>query len=71
MKDFTTTVNEINKVLSKITNSFKVVPSKKELRDHAVLMEEQTMGVPEINTGLTMAMEECKVSESSGFNCRQ
>jgi len=71
MKDLTTKVDGVNKILSRITNSLKEVPMKKELRDHAILMEDQTMRVQDVNTGLTMAMEEYKVSESSRFNFRQ
>ena len=58
-------------MLSSNTRSLKEIPTKKELQDHAILMEEQTKRVQEVNTGLTMAMEEYKVSESSRFNFRQ
>jgi len=71
MKDLTTKVDRVKKTLSSITRSSKEVPTRKESRDHAALMEEQSMRVQEVNAGLTMAMEEYKVSESSRFNFRQ
>jgi len=64
-------VENVNKTLSKIRDSLKEIPSKQELRNHAVLMDEQTMKIQEVNTGLTTAMEGFKVSELSRFNFRQ
>jgi len=71
MTELTNKIDSVNKILASITKSLKEVPNKKELRDHAVLMEEQTMRVQEVNTELTMAMEEYKVSKSSCLNFRQ
>jgi len=68
LRDLTVKVDGVNKTLSSITKSLKEIPSKNELRDHAILMDEQIERVQEVNTGLTMAMEEYKVSESSRFN---
>ena len=65
-----TGVESVNKVLSKISNSLNDIPSRQELRNHATLMEEQTMKILEVNTGLTTAMDGFKVSESSRFNFR-
>jgi len=64
-------VDSVNNVLSKIRESLKGVPTKQELRNHAFLMEEQTMKIQEVNTGLTMAMDEFKVSETSRFHFRE
>jgi len=63
--------DSVNQIVSSITKSLKNVPTKKELWDHAIFLEEQTMRVQEVNTGLTMSMEEYKVSESSRCNFRQ
>jgi hypothetical protein len=61
-------VDDVNRVLAAITDSLKDVPLKRELRQHSQKMEEQLSQVQEINTGLTIAMEEYKVSESTAKN---
>jgi len=71
MTEWTGKVDPVNKILSSITRSLKDISTKKELRDHAIWMEEQTKRVQEVNTGLTMATEEYKVSELSRFNFKQ
>ena len=63
-------VESVNTILAKVRDSMKDIPSKQELRNHAALMDEQTMKIQEVNTGLTTAMEGFKVSESSRLNFR-
>ena len=58
-------MESVNKALSIMRDSLKDSPSKQELRNHALLIDEQTMKIQEVNTGLSTAMEGCKVSESS------
>jgi hypothetical protein len=64
-------IDEVNTSMVAITTSSKSVPSKRELLLHAHTMEEQMVQVPEMNTGLTTAMEGYKLSESSPYNLRR
>jgi len=68
IRGLTVAVESVNKVMSKIKDSLKNIPTKQELREHVTIMDEQTMKIQEVNTGLTTAMEGFKVSESSRFN---
>jgi len=61
-------IESVNKTLAKIRDSLKDNPSKQDLWNHVLLMDEQTKKIQEVNTGLTTAMEGFKVSESSRFN---
>jgi chromosome segregation ATPase len=65
LKDVNSKVENLTKVLNSIKMSLKVVLSRKELRDHVAKMEENTIRMQEVNTGITNAMEELKVSQSS------
>jgi len=70
IRGLTLATETVNKIMSKIKDSLQNVPSRQELRNHAALMDEQTLKIQEVNTGLTTAMEGFKVSESSRFNFR-
>jgi hypothetical protein len=67
----TNEIDKVNTSVVAITTSSKSVPSKWELLLHAHTMEEQMVQVPEMNTGLTTAMEGYKLSESSPYNLRR
>ena len=71
IRGLTIAIESVNKTMSKIRDSLKDIPSRQELRIHAAIMDEQTMKIQEVNTGLTTAMEGFKVSESSRFNFGQ
>lgn len=64
-------IQDVNTVLSSITKSHMKVMSPKESREHAVQMEDQVAQIKEVNTGLTTAMEEYKLSQSSRFDFQQ
>jgi predicted nucleic acid-binding Zn-ribbon protein len=64
-------IDEVNKVLATITESLKMIPSKRELRQHQVAMDELLIQIVEINTELTTGMEQCKFSESMPFDFGQ
>jgi len=64
-------IDEVNKVLATIMESMKGIPSKRELRQHQVVTDENLAQVEEINTELTTAMRQCKFSESTPFEFRQ
>jgi hypothetical protein len=51
--------------MAAITTTLKEMPSKRELRFHAQTMDDQMAQIAEVNTGLTIAMEGYKISESS------
>lgn len=61
-------IDEVNKVLATIKESMKSIPSKRELRQHQVAMDESLAQMAEVNTGLTTAMEQYKFSESTPFD---
>jgi len=67
LKDMNSKIQKVNEVLNSIKSSLKEVPSKRELREHAATMDKQIDQVKEVITGLTMAMEGYKFSESSRF----
>jgi len=58
-------IDEVNKVLATITETLKTVLSKRELRQHQVLMDEALAHMAEVNMGLTTAMDRYKFSEST------
>lgn len=64
-------IDDVSKVLASITESLKNVPSKRELRQHQVAMDEALAQMAEVNTGLTTAMDHYKISESTPFDFRQ
>ena len=64
-------IDEVNKVLSSITESMKTIPSKRELCQDQVVMDEKLAQVKEINTGMTPATEQYKFSESTPFEFQQ
>jgi predicted nucleic acid-binding Zn-ribbon protein len=66
-----TRIDEVNKVLTTITESMKTIPSKRELRQYQVAIDEMLVQMAEVNTGLTTAMEQYKFSESTPFEFRQ
>jgi len=65
------TIDEVNKVLTTITKFMKGIPSKREFRQHQVVMDEKLAQVKEINTGLMTAMKQYKFSEPTPFEFRQ
>ncbi|KAF8537901.1 hypothetical protein BDD12DRAFT_806559 [Trichophaea hybrida] len=64
----TKTIDGINTIMTAITKSLKEVPSTRELRDDTAVMEEQMFAIQEVITGLTIAMTNNKLSESTPFN---
>jgi hypothetical protein len=58
-------MDDITTVVAAITESLKSVPSKQELRQHRVAMEEALNSMAEVNTGLTTAMDQYKFSDST------
>jgi hypothetical protein len=48
-----TKIVNVNEVLDSINNSLKGIPSKRELCEHAALMEDPLTQSRELNTGLT------------------
>jgi aconitase B len=48
--------DEVNEVLAIIMESIKTIPSKRELRQQQVLMDEKLAHAKEIHTGLNTAM---------------
>jgi predicted nucleic acid-binding Zn-ribbon protein len=60
-------IDEVNNILATITESMKTIPSKRELHQHQVAMDETLVQMAEVNTGLTTAMEQYKFSESTPF----
>ena len=61
-------IDELKKAMVAIATSLKDVPSKRELRQHQSLMEDQFAPAEDINTRLTTAMEAYNVSESTPFH---
>jgi len=58
-------IDEITMVTAAITESLKNVPTKRELRQHKLSMEESLNTMAEVNTGLTTAMDQYKFSDST------
>jgi hypothetical protein len=58
-------IDDVTMVTAAITESLKGVPSKQELRQHKITMEEIMNSIAEFNTGLTTAMDQYKFSEST------
>jgi hypothetical protein len=48
-------IDQVIKVLATITESLKIVPTKRELCQHQVAMDESLVQMAEVNTGLTTA----------------
>jgi uncharacterized protein YukE len=67
LKNMNDKIAKVNEILGSIKNSLKEIPSKKELREHVAVMEDQLAQSRELNTGLTTAMEGYKFSESVLF----
>lgn len=61
---------KVNEVLYSIKNSLREVPSRRELRKHIAVMDEQIALLKEVNTGLTTTMKGYKVSASSNYSLR-
>jgi hypothetical protein len=51
--------------MAAITKSMKYIPTKQELRQHKITMEESLNTMAEVNTGLTTAMDQYKFSDST------
>jgi len=68
LQDMNSKIVKVNEILDAIKNSLRGIPSKRELREHAAVMEDQLAQSRELNTGLTMAMEGYKFSESASYN---
>jgi len=64
-------IDEINTVLASITESRKQIPSKRDIQQHQVAMNETLVQIAEVNPGLTTAMEQYKFSESTPFAFQQ
>ena len=58
-------IDEITTVTAAITESLRNVPTKRELRQHKIAMEELLNVMTEVNTGLTTAMDQYKFSDST------
>jgi hypothetical protein len=63
LKDMNSRIHIVNEVLESIKSALKEVPSRRELREHATVMDEQLVQMQEVNTGLTTAREGIKFSE--------
>ena len=63
-------VDKVVGATAAITTALKQITTKLELRQHAQAMEEHKAQMVEVNTGLTTAMEECKVSQTTPYNFR-
>jgi hypothetical protein len=63
-------IDEVNQTMAAITTMLKNIPTKRELRQHQDLMDEQLIQVEDINTRLTTAMEVYKVSELASFHSK-
>ena len=61
-------IDEVNKAMVAITTSLQSMPTKRELRQHWSLMEDQLAQPEDITTGLTTGMKAYKVSESTPFH---
>jgi hypothetical protein len=64
-------IDEVTTVVATITEKIKDIPSKRELRQMLVLMEESKNQMAEANTGLTTAFDQYKFSESSPVGMSQ
>jgi len=64
-------IDEVNAVLATIMDSLKTIPTKRELRQRQVMMDETLAQVAEVNTGLTTAIDQYKVSESTPMEFRR
>jgi len=68
LKDMNSKSVKVNEVLDAIKNSLKGIPPKRELREHAAVMEDQLAKSRELNTGLTTGMEGYMLSDSPSYN---
>jgi predicted nucleic acid-binding Zn-ribbon protein len=64
-------IDDVTTVVAAITESLKSIPTKQELRQHKVAMEETMNSIAEVNTGLTTAMDQYKFSDSTPVRGRQ
>jgi hypothetical protein len=64
-------VDEVTTVVATITQSLKTIPTKQEMQRHKITMEESLNTMAEVNTGLTMAMEQYKFSDSTPLGGQQ
>jgi len=64
-------VDEITTVLATITDKIVDMPSRRELRQFQAMMEDSANQLAEANTGLTMAMDQYKFSESTPLGIQQ
>ena len=64
-------IDETNTVMAAITESLKNVPTKQEICQQRMAMEESLNAMAEINTGLTTAMDQYKFSDSTPLGVRQ
>jgi hypothetical protein len=58
-------IDNINTAVTAITQSLKTIPTKQELRQHKIVMEESLNTMAEVNTGLTTARDQDMFSEST------
>ena len=70
LSEMTKRIDEVNKIMASITTSLKDIPSKRGLRQHAQVMEDQIAQVEEVDTGLTMAVEGYGFSDSAPYEFR-
>jgi len=64
-------IDEANKVLATVTDRIKDIPSKQELRQFQVTMDNSRNQLAEANTGLTTVLEQYKFSESTPLGVSQ
>jgi predicted nucleic acid-binding Zn-ribbon protein len=53
-------IDGVNRVLTTITESMKSIPTKRELSEHQIAIDESLIQMAEVNMGLTTAMEQYK-----------
>ena len=64
-------VDEVTMVLATVTEKMKDMPSRRELRQFQAMMEESAEHLAEVNTGLTTAIDQYKISESTPLGVQQ
>jgi hypothetical protein len=68
LKDVKLKIIGVMEVMDSIKYSLNGIPSKRKLREHMAVMDDQLAQTRELHTGLTTAMEGLKLSESASFN---
>jgi hypothetical protein len=68
LKEMNKKIDNVNKVLESIYTSMRDVPSRRELREHALHINQQVAQIQDINTGSTLAMGGYKFFKVSQFD---